>query len=71
MGILPVLYGCLVIISRIIEAIHDSIDRKETLCGVFLLSQLGAHKMIFLYTESEQMNLNTFATYSSELGLGE
>lgn len=27
--------------------------------------------MIFHYTESEQMNLNTFATYSSELGLGE
>lgn len=70
-GILPGLYWCLVIISRIIEAIHDSIDRKETLCGVFLPSQFGARKMIFHYAESEQMNLNTFATYSSELGLVE
>ena len=69
MGVLPHLYGCLVIISRIIEAILWPLDCKETLYEVFLPFQLRAHKMIFHYSESEQMDLNTLAHIRFWVGL--
>lgn len=61
MGILPHLYGCLVIISRIIEAIPWLHRSKRNNIWRFLPSQLVVHKVIFHYSESKQINLNIFA----------
>lgn len=61
MGILPHLYGCLVIISRIIEDIRWLHRSKRNNIWRFLPSQLAVHKVIFHYSESKQINLNIFA----------